>query len=129
MDVAMTKSDPFFRILCVDDNPSMLQALTLGFGVYGFEVVTANHGLDALMQFQAHAGNFGTILTDNDMPKMNGPEFVKAVRALDYRGRILVMSGRLTVSDGRAYQDFEVSGFLHKPFEIGMVATMLMQAD
>ena len=107
----------------------LLQTLAVGFTAYGFEVVTASHGIDALMQFQAHDGNFAAILTDNDMPKMNGPALVKNLRALDYRGRILVMSGRLTASDGRAYQDYAVSGFLSKPFEISMVATMLMQAD
>jgi DNA-binding response OmpR family regulator len=119
--------NPFFRLLCVDDNPMMLQALTLGFRAYGFEVVTASHGIDALMQFQAHAGNFGAVLTDDDMPTMNGVGLVKHLRALGYRGQILVMSGRLTVSGGRAYQDYAISGFLHKPFEISMVATMLMQ--
>ena len=117
------------RILCVDDNPMLLQTLAMGFRSYGFEVITASQGIDALMQFQAHAGNFAAILTDHDMPKMDGSTLVKNLRALGYRGRILVMSGRLGVSDGRAYQDLQVSGFLSKPFEIDMAATMLMHAD
>jgi CheY-like chemotaxis protein len=121
--------DPFFRLLCVDDNLELLQALRRGFGAYGFEVVTAKHGVDALMQFQAYSGNFSTILTDVNMPTMDGIALVKCLRALGYRGQILIMSGGLTVSDGRAYQDYAVSGFLSKPFEISMVATMLMQAD
>lgn len=124
-----SQNDPFFRLLCVDDNPALLQALKLGFGAYGFEVVTALHGFDALMRFQAHNGNFAAILTDTNMPNMNGVVLVKYLRVLGYRGPILVMSGGLTVSDGRAYQDYAVSGFLSKPFEISMVATMLMQAD
>jgi CheY-like chemotaxis protein len=112
--------DPFFRILCVDDSAEMLQALKLGFGVYGFEVVTASHGIDALMQFQANAGTFGTILTDVDMPEMNGLEFIRKVRALGYKGRILVMSGRLSASDLLPYQDCAVSGFLSKPFQVSI---------
>ena len=117
------------HILLVDDNPMLLQTLALGFRAHGFEVVTASHGIDALMQFQAHGGNFAAILTDNDMPKMDGPTLVKNLRVHDYRGRILVMSGRLTVSDAHAYQDLEVSVFLSKPFEIDMVATMLIQVS
>jgi two-component system cell cycle sensor histidine kinase/response regulator CckA len=117
----------FLRLLCVDDNPPLLQMLALSFRTFGFEMITASNGVDALMQFQAHAGNFAAVLTDDDMPTMNGAALVKHLRALDYRGQILVMSGRLTVSDGRAYQDYAVPGFLHKPFDIGMVATMLMQ--
>jgi two-component system cell cycle sensor histidine kinase/response regulator CckA len=121
--------DSFPRLLVVDDNPMLLQTLAVGFRACGFEVVTASHGIDALMQFQAHAGDFAAILTDTDMPKMNGPTLVKNLRALDYRGRILVMSGRMSVSDAREYQDLQVSGFLSKPFEVSMVSTMLLQTD
>ena len=122
-------NDPFFRILCVDDDPAMRQLVKLGFGDYGFEVVAASNGVEALMQFQADGGNFATILSDHSMPNMNGLEFIKQVRALGYKGRILVMSGRLSASECRAYQDYEVSGFLSKPFEISMVATLLLQTD
>ncbi len=117
-----------FRLLCVDDDPALLRMLALGFGRSGIEVVTASHGIDALMQFRAHEGHFDAILTDTDMGTMNGPTFVKTVRGLGYRGRILVMSGRLTSSDCREYIGEKISGFLTKPFEINMVATLLSEA-
>ncbi len=88
--------DCFLRMLCVDDNAPLLQTMALGFAVYGFEVITASHGIDAIMQFQARGGRFDVIVTDNDMPRMNGLEFVRSVRALGFKGRILVMSGRLS---------------------------------
>jgi len=125
----MNKDDPIFRILCVDDNAALLRTLVLGFRAYGFEVVTASHGIDALMQFQAHSGNFAAVLSDNDMPTMNGLEFLKQVRARGYKGRVLIMSGRLSASGCQAYQDLEVSGVLSKPFDISMVATLLLQAN
>ncbi|MCE0483404.1 MAG: response regulator [Methylacidiphilales bacterium] len=125
----MSQDDAFLRLLCVDDNPVLLQMLALGFSTYGFEVVTASHGIEALLQFQAYHGNFGAVLTDNDMPDMNGVALLRQLRALGYSGCVLVMSGHLTPSDGQAYQDCAVSGFLHKPFDIGMVATMLMRVD
>jgi DNA-binding NtrC family response regulator len=81
------------------------------------------------MQFQAHAGNFLAVLTDTDMPHMNGSVLVKNLRALDYCGQILVMSGHWTASSHRAYQDLSVNAFLQKPFEISMVAAMLRRSD
>lgn len=125
----MKCADTFFRILCVDDNPSLLLAFKLGLRAYGFEVVTASHGIDALMQYKAHSGNFGTIVIDNDMPQMNGVEFVRSVREIGFKGRIVVISGNLKAENLRAYQEHAVSGFFSKPFEISMVATMLLQTD
>jgi two-component system cell cycle sensor histidine kinase/response regulator CckA len=121
--------DPFFRILCVEDNPSLQGALKMGLRKYGFDVITASHGIDALLQYKAHGGTFGAIVTDNDMPQMNGPEFVRSVREMGFRGRIVVMSGHFKPDDLRAYHDHAISGFFHKPFEMELLATMLLQAN
>jgi CheY-like chemotaxis protein len=117
----------FFRILCVDDNSSFLLALKLGLERYGFEVITAAHGADALMQYKANSGDFGAIVTDNDMPQMNGLEFVRAARKMGFKGRIVVMSGNLTLEKLRGYQDCEINGFFTKPFDTSLLATMLLQ--
>jgi DNA-binding NarL/FixJ family response regulator len=58
---------------------------------------------------------------------MNGAALVKSLRALDYNGQILVMSGHWTASTHGAYQDLAVNGFLQKPFKIDVVATLLIQ--
>ena len=121
--------DPFFRILCVEDNPSLQGALKAGLEKYGFEVITASDGIDALTQYHAHGGDFGAILTDNDMPRMNGRELVRSLREIGFKGRIAVMSGNFKPEDLRAYHDHAVSGFFHKPFETDLLATMLLQVD
>ena len=125
----MSKDDPFFRILCVEDNPLLHMPLKIGLEAYGFEVITASHGIDALMHYKAHSGDFSAIVTDNDMPHMNGLEFVRAVREIGFKSRIVVMSGNLKAEDLRAYQGYAISGFFHKPFEISLLATMLLQTD
>lgn len=120
--------DSFFRVLCVESDPLMQQLLTLGFGKYGLEVITAEHGIAAMMQFQAESGDFGAILINYDTPKLNGVDFAKWVRTLGFKGRIIIASACLSVSDLRAYQDCEISGILSRPFELSMVATLLLQA-
>jgi CheY-like chemotaxis protein len=125
----VSKDDHFFRILCVDDNPSLLRALKMGLEAYGFEVVTASQGMDALIQYKTHGGDFGAIVTDNDMPHMNGLELVRSLREIGFKDRIVVMSGHFKPGELRAYHDHAVSGFFHKPFEVSLLATMLLQAD
>jgi len=125
----VSKNDSFLRILCVDDNVQMQSALKMGLEKYGLDVITASHGIDALIQYKAHSGDFGAIVTDNDMPQMNGLEFVRSVREIGFHGRIVVISGHLKVEDLRAYQAHAISGFFHKPFEMSLLATMLLQAE
>ncbi|MCE0498716.1 MAG: response regulator [Methylacidiphilales bacterium] len=107
----------------------MQSALKIELGMYGFEVVTAAHGIDALMQYKTHSGNFGAIVTDNDMPHMNGLDLVRSLREIGFKGRIVVVSGNLKVEDLRAYQNHAISGFFHKPFEVSLLASMLLQGD
>jgi two-component system cell cycle sensor histidine kinase/response regulator CckA len=121
--------DPFFRILCVEDNTVLQGVWKMALKRYGFEVIMASDGIDALTQYKAHGGNFGAILTDNDMPRMNGRELVRSLREMDFNGRIVVMSGHFKSEDLRAYQAHGIIGFFHKPSEIELLATMLLQAD
>jgi DNA-binding response OmpR family regulator len=103
--------------------------LKFALGIYGFEVITASHGVDALMQYKTYEGQFGVILTNHGLPKMNGLGFVRSVREMGYKGRIVVMSGRITVKELREYEPHAISGFFHKPFEVALLAAMLLQAD
>ncbi len=105
------------------------QMLKIALGIYGFEVITASHGVDALMQYKVHEGQFGAIVSDHDMPQMNGLAFACSVRKMGYKGRIVVMSGRLTVEELKEYEPHTISGFFHKPFEVALLATMLLQGN
>ncbi len=82
-----------------------------------------------MMQFRAEDGNFGALLIDHGSPKPTGLDFIQQVRALGYQGRVLLMATRLSPLECRTYQDCALSGIFSKPFDIGMVATMLLQAD
>jgi CheY-like chemotaxis protein len=121
--------DPFFRVLCAEDNPMFQQMLKIALGSYGFDVITASHGVDALMQYKTYDGQFGSIISDNDMPEMNGVALVRSVREMGYKGRIVIMSGRLTAEELKEYEPHAISGFFHKPFDVGMLAALLLQGD
>jgi CheY-like chemotaxis protein len=114
------------RVLCVDDNASLVALIKMGLESHGFEVVTAKHGLDALKRFKKHAGELEAIVTDSEMPEMNGLEFVRSLRKQEFKGRIVVMSGNLKPSDVEAFSAQGVSDFVHKPFKIDRLVTLLL---
>ncbi|OYZ40831.1 MAG: response regulator, partial [Thiotrichales bacterium 24-47-4] len=58
------------KILAVDDSKSMRQMVAMTLKSAGFDVVEAEDGVDALNK--ANATQFDLVLTDINMPNMNG---------------------------------------------------------
>jgi CheY-like chemotaxis protein len=112
----------------VDDDPAILRLLKVGLGRHGFEVVTATHGVDAFMRYKAHDGQFATVLANHNLPGSTGANLAQKLRQDGYKDRIIIMASHLTISDLREYEACNVSGFFSKPFDISMLATMLLEA-
>ncbi|MCM8812362.1 MAG: response regulator [Candidatus Omnitrophica bacterium] len=70
------------KILVVDDSSTMRRIIKNTLQKIGFEnSVEAENGIDALSKLKA--GGFNLILTDWNMPEMDGLTFVKSVRGSD----------------------------------------------
>ena len=113
------------RILCVDDNAQMLSVLQIGLEKAGFEVLTASHGTEALRLYHLHAQELSAIISDNEMPHMSGLEFIQSVRKIGFEGRVVIMSGNFKPNELLAFAPFRITGFFHKPFNVGLLAAML----
>ncbi|MDY6944769.1 MAG: response regulator [Pseudomonadota bacterium] len=66
------------RILVVDDSESLRQIVGIALRRAGYEIVEARNGQEALAQLDT--GKLHLIISDVNMPIMNGLEFVKHVR-------------------------------------------------
>ena len=103
--------------------------LKIALGKYGFEVITASHGVDALMQYKTHEGQFGAVILG---PRYAAHEW-PGIRPLGARNGLQGPDrhhvGPLTVEELREYEPHAISGFFHKPFEVALLAAMLLQAD
>lgn len=77
-------------ILIVDDEANIRAALARWFEMRGFDVFTAEDGLDAV----AACANrrFDVITMDLEMPRMGGIEAVRAIRKSDARVPILIVT-------------------------------------
>jgi CheY-like chemotaxis protein len=75
-------SEPAFpqrRILVVDDEPFVCDAMKMMLMFDGHQVETANNGQDALALFDR--GGFDLVITDFAMPTMKGDELALAIKA------------------------------------------------
>lgn len=69
-----------YRMLLVDDDVSILKALTRVFRQENYEVLTATNAEEALARLRE--GKFNVVVSDYMMPGMNGAELLKKIKAL-----------------------------------------------
>jgi CheY-like chemotaxis protein len=78
------------RILVVDDEPGILQSLAMLLGFDGHQVQVAGSGEEALQKFQP--GAFDLVMTDFSMAGMKGDELAMAIKQLEPRIPILLLT-------------------------------------
>jgi two-component system chemotaxis response regulator CheY len=109
------------RILFVDDSPTMRASVTFCLRNAGYLVTEAENGRDALEKLQGMKDSDelpALILTDVNMPEMDGITFISKVKEGPFRFvPILVLTTegeRATIERGRAAG---AAGWLLKPFQ------------
>ncbi len=69
------------RILVIEDDPELLESLASYLARAGHEVVEASHGKEALQAL--YGGQVALVITDLNMPEMDGLEMLKALHGAD----------------------------------------------
>ncbi|MEU3918810.1 response regulator transcription factor [Streptomyces sp. NPDC029004] len=112
----MTTSREGERILIVDDEPAVREALqrSLAFEGYGTEV--AVDGVEALTRAETYAPDL--IVLDIQMPRMDGLTAARRLRAAGSKTPILMLTARDTVGDRVTGLDAGADDYLVKPFEL-----------
>lgn len=113
------------HILAVDDSPSMRDMVRIALSAAGFEVSQAADGEEALAL--ARSRSFDLVLSDVNMPRMNGIELIRALRAESaYKHTpILMLTTESTPERKREGKDAGATGWIVKPFDpASLVATM-----
>lgn len=104
-------------ILTVDDSASIRQMVKLTLSAAGYQVVEAGNGAEGLAK--AAAAPVNMIVTDLNMPVMDGITFIREVRKLPaYRGIPIIFL--TTESDGAMKQQAKeagATGWIVKPFQ------------
>jgi two-component system chemotaxis response regulator CheY len=105
------------KILAIDDSPTMRRIIINTLKRAGFEdVIEASDGKDALVKMKVEKINF--VITDWNMPEMDGLTFVTTVRAMDeYKTLpILMVTTRSVKDDILEAMKAGVNNYIVKPF-------------
>ena len=105
-------------VLVVDDSETVRQVLQLTLNNAGFDVIEAEDGDDALAKL-ASAQAVDMLMTDLNMPKMDGLELIQKVRQ-DSKHRfmpIVMLTTESSEEKKRAGREAGASGWIVKPFK------------
>jgi CheY-like chemotaxis protein len=103
-------------ILIVDDEFMVRRVLQMILNGSGLRVATAANGVEAVRLFEEHHGNVRLVLLDVQMPEMDGPHALQAMRVLNPGLRALFMSGAAGAYTFADLSEAGAIGLIDKPF-------------
>lgn len=104
-------------VLIADDEPMVLMITQQLLQDSGFKVLTAEDGCQAVEIFQAHADEIGCVVLDVTMPRLNGEDAARRIRAIRPNTRILLASG-IGGAELLGRMAGVIDGCVQKPFRI-----------
>jgi two-component system response regulator MprA len=112
-DLAMLRS---MRVLVVDDDPSIVEALKRALTREGYGVTAADDGESAIEAVAADRPD--AMILDVSMPKLDGLSVCRRLRGEGDRLPILVVTARHSLGDRVAGLDAGADDYLVKPFDL-----------
>ncbi|MCB9556890.1 MAG: PAS domain S-box protein [Deltaproteobacteria bacterium] len=115
------------RVLLVEDEAMVRDAVEAMLARLGFEVVTAVDGSQALQRYQQAQGDFRCVLLDQEMPQMNGVNTLGALREAGAMLPVVVLSGYSPADVRAAFGELSFADILSKPFRFHDLRRTLRQ--
>ncbi len=106
-------------VMVVDDSPTVVKFVSFALRSTGLKVVTACDGMDALEKLSALPEGVDLIITDLNMPNVDGYEFISTVRGNQLYANvpIIILSSEEEEKDKKLGTEAGASSYLVKPFK------------
>ena len=112
-------------VLIVDDEASVLSITGKTLQAFGYRVLTAANGANAIAVYAEHKNQIAVVLTDMMMPIMDGPATIQALRQLNPAVKIVAASGLAANGSGNKSPGHNIKYFLTKPYTAGTLLKTL----
>ena len=110
-------------ILLVDDQPQVIETGKEVLESFGYQVLTAIDGQQAVELFETHADEIDLIIMDVVMPVMGGHKAAQCIRQINPAAKIILATGY----DENIQADLENETVLSKPFSIEKMSHLVRQ--
>ncbi len=114
------------QVLLVEDDPIVRIAYTKVLRTSGLELETAEDGVEALEKVRW--GNFDAVVSDINMPRLSGIEFLRALRELSLDVPVVLVTGGPALETAMRAVEYGAYRYLTKPVDIEALATTVRGA-
>lgn len=111
------------RVLVVEDEEAIASAVARGLAKFGHEVETAADGAEALAL--AGAREYDVVCLDLNLPRIDGIEVCRRLRAARFPGRIIMLTARSGIRERVEGLDEGADDYLVKPFALSELAARI----
>ena len=122
---ALLKQTKTLSLLYVEDNEATRTGTIETLAIFFDEITSAIDGQDAIEKFST--GSFDLIITDINMPNLNGIEMIQKIRDIDKHIPIIVVSAHDETSNFTKTIKFGIEAYLLKPFLIDDLLTVFQK--
>jgi two-component system chemotaxis response regulator CheY len=125
----MAGTDMTKRVLTVDDSKTMLQMLQFALKQGGFEVIQGENGQEGLDLLEAN--DVDVIITDINMPVMDGITFIKELRKKPKNKAtpVLILTTESSQSKKEEGRSAGATGWIVKPFDPGKLLEVIRKVS
>jgi PAS domain S-box-containing protein len=105
-------------ILLVDDEDVIIDVGKESLEVFGYDVLTAKSGQDAIEIFKTKNGEIDLIILDMIMPGMNGIETFNILKSINPNVKVILSSGYSAETHAAKIMEQGGNGFIQKPYNM-----------
>ncbi len=113
------------KALLVEDDEFLRSSISTLFEDEGMVVRSASNGVDAMSIFEGQSFDF--VLSDVQMPKMDGVAFLNEIQKIDPDLPLIVMTGLSHVGNASNVDELNIRGVLTKPFSFEDLILMIKE--
>jgi hypothetical protein len=103
-------------ILVVDDEVAIRTITQTSLETYGYKVLTASDGIEAIAVYAQHKEEINLVLMDMMMPQMDGLTTIRTLRKIEPQVKIIAVSGLASNDKFAQVATLGVNTFLSKPY-------------
>ena len=113
--------------LLIDDEPMVTDICEMMLKKLGHKVLKAHSGSEGIKLYESNRNQIDLIISDLNMPEMNGQEVVDKLRRMDHNIKVLLSSGGLSVAEENKVVSRGFNGFLKKPYNMNTLSEKIAE--